>query len=149
MRYLLFVSFFLGSCNSCKNISQPIYPSVTFLSNYQWHLISVTNSNLTTARYKGSSGDSMRFTWKWANNGDVLLDSIFYYVNGNVNKYAGNFLFGIPSANTYIDTVSCFPIWKLGYSNALVIRSIENNFLIFTVSKIGSTEMEIDSLQHY
>jgi len=103
--YLIILFFLLSSCNSCKNVDQSNnVPSVNYLSYYQWHLISITNSNTSIPRYAGTKADSLRFTWKWAHNGDVLLDSIFYYESGYLNKYSGNFLFDT-SNNSYIDTI--------------------------------------------
>jgi len=75
------------------------------------------------------------------------MDSIFYYQNSNTRKYSGNFLFGPPSQNSYIDTVQCFPNWKSGFSNAIIIRSIANNLLVFTVNNNTNTNTETDSLK--
>jgi hypothetical protein len=139
--------FVFVSCLLKKETAEKL-PSVPYLANFQWHLISVTNINPAIARYKGTNADSMRFTWKWAYNGNVLMDSVFYYKNGNISKYSGNFLFG-PSDGIWIDTVQCVPNWKTGYSDKLIIRSIEKNFLVFTVISLDNSNIETDSLYHH
>jgi len=137
------------SFSSCI-MSEPAYvrhPSIYWLSYYQWHLISITNTNKSIPRYNGTAADSLRFTWKWANNGDVLLDSIFSYVNGGINKYSGNYSFGITSVQgNYIDTVQCYPNWKSGFSNTMVIQSIAHNFLVLKICDTANAQIETDSL---
>ncbi len=148
------LSTFLCSCsNSCKSVDTP-HLSISYLSGYQWHLISTTNSDPAIPIYKGTTADSMRFTWKWAYNGDQLVDSIYYYKNGNVNKYAGiSYVFGIittggPNNFNYSDTITFAPSWKSGYNNKLIIHSITNNYLVFAVENSNGTNWETDSL-HY
>lgn len=143
--YIFYLSVLCSACNSsCKSTSTPFFVSPTSLSANQWHLTSITNSNPAISTYKGTSADSMRFTWKWAYNGNQLLDSIFYYQNGNTRKYSGNFAVG------EYDTITCYPKWKLGYGNTIILKTQfgTDHTLIFTVMDSTHAFTETDSLYY-
>ena len=150
-RQFIFLTFFsiilLSSC-LLKDASTPNNNlNISFLSTFRWHLISITNTSKSIPTYKGTTADSLRFTWKWAYNGNVLPDSIFYYVNGGVYKFAGiSYSYGPSVKGNDIDTVQCYPNWKSGYSKSLVIKSVADNLLVFTVADTANNEIETDSL---
>ena len=132
----------LVAYTSCKREAVPILERMPeTLVYYQWHLTSITNTDSSIKIYKGSISDSMRLTWKWAYNGDFLLDTIFYYLNGSIHKYAATYMRSYPT-----DTIICSPSWKAGYSNSVQIKYITDNLLVLRISDITNSKIETDSL---
>lgn len=143
-KLLIAISFFtIGSCNSCKKDIAVINRMPETLTYYQWHLSSITNSDPSIKPYYGVISDSLRFTWKFAYNGNFLLDSIFYYLNGTISKHGASYTRSYPT-----DTITCFPNWKIGYSNLIQIKYISDNLLVLKISDTANTKMETDSLTH-
>ena len=122
-----------------------------------WRLISTTVTNQSSFRYIGKASDSVHITWKWANNGNFLLDSIFSYIGGSVKKYTTVFVLESGSATTallqqygYQDTLKCSPAWKPGLSNDILIKSISDDcsLVVFSIQSTDGTYYEIDSLRN-
>lgn len=144
---LIFIFLLLSSCNSCKIDSSPNYISPGELIDAQWHIVSVTHSNDSTSRYAGTSADSIRFTWHWTSS-NFVLDTMFYYINRSVNKYAVLNVLNGPYNNLQppqaTDTLMINPVWHTGYSNYIIVWSLVNNLLVLKI--MGATDIETDSL---
>jgi hypothetical protein len=148
---VLFIFFFLSSCNSCKIDSRPNFISPDELVYRNWHIYSITHSDGNTPRYIGTSADSVWFTTgKGYASGLITnsIDSIFYSKNGILNKYAvSNFSYGaynnlIPPQGT--DSLQITPAWNTGSSNSIIVWSLVTNLLVINIK--GAYGLETDSL---
>ena len=150
IKYILLLSIGLILLSiSCRKSDPLGDPTESCLATGTWKLISSTTTNPSIQRYQGIKSDSLRITWKWASNGNFLLDSIYSYIAGSNNKYSVTFSFGLSSLQYgYQDTLKCYPAWKPDFSNNILIKSINNdcNLVVFSITSLDGKFVEIDSL---
>jgi hypothetical protein len=147
-RIILFI-IFVSSCHKINSPPPPV-PLSTILADGPWQLISSTNYNsigIIDSIYKGTPADSLLFLWKYDSNYNVKPSYIYSFIRGNNASYGYKIL--VDKKPDPFTPVVCSTVWKVSYSDTLMVKFCTEYLLIFQVgySNISGSGIEIDSLK--